>query len=111
MFMNKSIKMKKAFLIFLLLVLSMNVMIAQNRTVRGTVTDAVTGKPLAGVNVLLKDKGKGVITNSEGNYRIRTSAEGEKLLFIYHGKARKEVEIDEKAFISVQLGPENEHRR
>lgn len=87
------------------LYLSVLSVFAQNKILRGTVTDAITGEPLEGVNVLLKNAGKGVMTNDDGNFKISVPQNDNYILFIYPGKARKEVEINDQAFISVELGP------
>ncbi|HET8860076.1 SusC/RagA family TonB-linked outer membrane protein [Marivirga sp.] len=97
--------MKKSFLIFILTFLTLQVLFAQNKILRGTVTDAVSGEPLSGVNVLIKEIGKGIITDREGNFKISIPSEIENLLFIYPGKERKEIEVGEYSFVSVELGP------
>ena len=97
--------MKKVILLSIITLLVNLTASAQNKTIRGTVTDAITGKPLAGVNVLLPEVGKGVMTNQEGNFKIVVPQNESNILFIYPDKARKEVEIANQAFISVELGP------
>ena len=39
-------------------------------TLEGHVRDAVTGRPLAGVQIFLPQPGTGVITDSEGHYEL-----------------------------------------
>ncbi|WP_296623640.1 SusC/RagA family TonB-linked outer membrane protein [Marivirga sp.] len=97
--------MKRVFLLSIIFFLINLSAIAQNKTVRGTVTDAITGEPLIGVNVLLPEIGKGVMTNQEGNFKIIVPENAINILFIYPGKARKKVEVAQQAFISVELGP------
>ncbi|MGM0579262.1 MAG: SusC/RagA family TonB-linked outer membrane protein [Bacteroidota bacterium] len=96
--------MKRVFLLLFLLCLSILTVVGQNRTLRGKVTDAISGEPLAGVNVLMEEKGTGVLTNQEGVFKIIIPQDDAKLLFIYPGKARKNVEIGDQAYITVELG-------
>lgn len=97
--------MKRVFLLSIIFYLISLSAIAQNKTVRGTVTDAITGEPLSATYVLLPEIGKGVMTNEAGNYKIIVPQNATKILFIYPDKERKEVEIGQQAFISVELGP------
>lgn len=57
--------------LFLITVLSLNSIIAQSKSkVEGKITDADTGEPLFGANVVLLDTYLGAATNSEGNFFI-----------------------------------------
>lgn len=42
-------------------------------TVTGTVTDAISGIPLPGANVIVKGTTKSVLSNFDGNYSINVS--------------------------------------
>ena len=66
----------------LLLALSMQFSIAQEKTVTGTVSDE-TG-PLPGANVVVKGTKRGVQTDVDGKYAIKAKA-GEVLLFSFIG--------------------------
>ena len=57
-------------LILILMLFSVSVMQAQNRTVKGTVTD-VQGEPIIGANVVIVGGTKGVITDLDGKYSIQ----------------------------------------
>ncbi|MDR0582201.1 MAG: carboxypeptidase-like regulatory domain-containing protein, partial [Prevotellaceae bacterium] len=60
------------------------VIFAQNREVRGTVTDAATGDALVGVSVVQKGTTNGVITDINGTFSINVSADA-ILQFSYVG--------------------------
>ena len=47
--------------------------IAQNGTIRGTVTDAANGEPLFGVNVILEGTSNGSVTDFDGKFEINTN--------------------------------------
>ncbi|HEX9886150.1 MAG TPA: TonB-dependent receptor [Longimicrobiales bacterium] len=49
---------------------------AQVRTVSGTVTDAQSGAPIAGAQVVIRDTGIGTVTNDQGRYRLTSVPEG-----------------------------------
>lgn len=48
---------------------------AQDITVRGKVTDAATGEPMAGVTVMVKGSSIGDLTLSDGSYTIKAGAD------------------------------------
>lgn len=61
---------KKLLSVVLFLCISVPLAFAQSGSVTGKVTDAKTGKPLPGVNVVIKELQKGTATNGEGMYNI-----------------------------------------
>jgi hypothetical protein len=44
----------------------------ENAVIYGVVTDAVTGKPMPSVNIIIKNSGNGVKTDNEGKYKIES---------------------------------------
>ncbi|MCC9138604.1 DUF5686 family protein [Pontibacter silvestris] len=54
-------------------------------SVKGTVTDAVTGEPLIGVSVFIPGTSLGTSTDFEGNYQLRTNQSSSKIQFSYLG--------------------------
>ena len=73
-----------------------NLGFAQNFTVKGVVTDAVTGETLPGVNVIVKNSQKGDVTDFDGNYKISAVPKGSILVFSYLGYQTKEVVVDKE---------------
>lgn len=73
------------------------------QTITGTVTDAVTGDPLIGVNILLQGTDSGTTTNIDGEYTLNVSSLEGSLLFRYIGYKAKEVPIDGNQVINVEL--------
>lgn len=67
----------------LLLVFVVQITIAQEKTIDGTVTDA-QGMPLPGVNVLVENSNRGTQTDFDGNFTVDAS-KGEVLIFSYIG--------------------------
>lgn len=88
----KSIKLKlsrcwrfhKRNLVWLLMLFSTSVMLAQNRTIKGTVSDS-QGEPIIGANVVIVGGTKGVITDLDGKYTIQIPSNGAILKFSFIG--------------------------
>ncbi len=59
-----------------LLVIVVPLMSAPTGTIKGRVTDAKSGEPLAGVNVVIKKNNIGAATDLKGNYKIINIPEG-----------------------------------
>ena len=105
-FINEQIGFMKKNLLFwvLVLMLSVNQVLAQGRTLSGTVTDADDGEPLIGVSVLVKGTTQGAVTDIDGNYTISNVAENASVLvFSYVGYPSREVEIGQSSTVNVKL--------
>lgn len=89
------------FLTALGLLLSTSVM-AQVKTVTGTVTDADTKETLPGVNVVVKGTTIGAITDASGGYSIKVS-EGQVLQFTFIGYLAQEITVGSSSQINVLL--------
>ena len=79
-------------LILILMLFSASVMQAQNRTVKGTVSDA-QGEPIIGANVVIVGGTKGVITDLDGKYSIQVPENGTVLKFSYIGFKTKSFNV------------------
>lgn len=94
---------------FLLLILFCGVqstLIAQDRTITGTVTDSDSREGLPGVNILVKGTTTGTITNVEGEYRLDIPADASTLVFSSVGFASQEVTLGNQNQIDVQMLPD-----
>ena len=74
---------------------------AQQRQIRGTITDD-TGQPVAGVTVTVKGSTRSVVTNAKGAYEIPASAD-ETLVFSHVAFAQREIKVGEHPLINLQL--------
>lgn len=79
---------------------------AQERTVRGVVTDKETGQPLPGTNVFLVGTTIGTTPNAEGIYNIRVPAGYNILQFSFIGYKTQKVNIEGQTVIDLQLQPD-----
>lgn len=77
----------------------------QNVTVTGTVTDAVTGETLPGVNILIKGTTNGVITDLGGKYSIEVP-DNAVLVFSYIGYLTEEVPVNGQRVIDLGMAPD-----
>lgn len=91
------------FLIFAFLSLSS---FAQDRTIRGKVTESEGGASLPGVNVVVQGTAKGTVTDKDGNYQIQVNAGQNVLVFSFIGMAPQEVAIDNRQVIDVVMNPD-----
>lgn len=78
--------------------------INQNVDISGKVTD-ISGAPLAGVTVSVKGTSRGTTTDAEGVYEVSNVNEDAVLVFSYIGFETKEIEVNGRANIDVQLSP------
>src|SRR5690606_7933798 len=63
-------------------------------TIEGTITDAASGDPVPGVNIVVKGKLAGTISNANGGFSLRTNDPPPfTLVFSYVGYQTQEVQI------------------
>lgn len=74
-----------------------------SRTISGTVRDASSGTPLAGVHVAVKDHATFATTDSAGKYSLLVPQSARSLIFSFVGYATKEVRIATSENIDVEL--------
>ncbi len=78
----------------------------QVAVVNGTVTDAETGEPLPGVNVVVKGTSTGTATNVDGQFELNVQSLQDTLVFSFIGYQTQEVAIDGQTVINVVLQPQ-----
>ncbi|UJH90975.1 carboxypeptidase-like regulatory domain-containing protein [Antarcticibacterium sp. 1MA-6-2] len=96
--------MKKHFKVIttILLLLTVSLTFAQQRTVSGKVTSAGDGMPLPGVNVIVQGTNQGTITDMDGNFSL-TVPENATLVFSSLGFGSREVEVGNQSVINLSL--------
>lgn len=94
--MNKPLITLSIFLFFC------GILSAQNVTIKGTVSEADTGIPIPGANVLVKGTNQGLTTNFDGNYQIEVSV-GATVVFSYIGFISKEVQVSKSTVTNIFL--------
>jgi iron complex outermembrane receptor protein len=85
----------------LALLISIGMVLAQDVTVSGVVTDA-KGEGMPGVAVTVKGTTRGANTDVEGNYSVSASASG-TLVFSFVGYVGQEIPIGNRSTINIKL--------
>ena len=73
------------------------------RRISGTVTDAASGEPLIGANVLVVGTGEGTVTDFDGKYALSVPAGYDRLQFSYTGYTSQEMNLGASDVMDVQL--------
>ncbi|MEY4135665.1 MAG: hypothetical protein RL386_2015 [Bacteroidota bacterium] len=94
----------KTLLVFGILLMGVSGLWAQ-RKISGTVTDASSGEPLIGANVLIVGTGDGAVTDLDGKYELSVPAGVSRLQFSYTGYTSQEIELGASSVIDVRLSP------
>ncbi len=92
-------------LLFVFLGVAMPVL-AQERSVSGTVTSQESGEILPGVNVIVKGTTLGTVTDIDGNYRLSVPSPESVIEFSFIGFASQEVTVGTQSTINITLGPD-----
>ncbi|WP_028376190.1 SusC/RagA family TonB-linked outer membrane protein [Leeuwenhoekiella sp. MAR_2009_132] len=77
--------------------------LAQSSEVTGTVVSTDDGMPIPGVNIVLKGKSTGAVTDFDGNYTITVTSPDDILVFTFLGFEPKEVKVNGQRVIDVSL--------
>ena len=76
-------------------------------TITGVVTDAVTGEPLIGVTVAVKNGKTGVMTDIDGNYKIEVKS-NQELTFSYVGYTPQTLTVGDLGVLNVALSSDDQ---
>jgi TonB-dependent starch-binding outer membrane protein SusC len=75
-------------------------------TITGTVTEATTGQPMPGVNILIKGTATGTTTDTEGTYSLEATGDA-ILIFSFIGYTSVEEPVGNRAVINITLTEES----
>ena len=82
-------------LIFCIFLIQLPLIAQESITIAGQVTDADDGEPLIGVNILVKNKVIGTVTDTEGNFRLTVNESLPLTLVVSSvGYGRQEVTVE-----------------
>lgn len=88
---------------FILMILCVQNIMAQKRTVSGIVTDS-KNEPLIGVNVTIKNASTtGTITDIDGKYSLEIPLGNSVLVFSYIGYSTQEVKVSNRSVVDIVL--------
>lgn len=94
--------MKRLLLLSVLVVIVFSVY-GQESTITGTITSIEDGSPLPGVNILIKGKATGTVTDIDGNYTINITDQSDILIYSLVGYASEEIPASGQSVIDVQM--------
>ena len=96
--------MKKHYLLFgfLFLLLPLQLLVAQTRTIKGNVSDA-NKEGLIGVTVSLKGTTVGTVTDENGDYSITIGSGNDILVFSYVGFISQEITAGSQTVVNITL--------
>ncbi len=97
---------KTALLLFLMVAFINLSASAQNRTVKGVVTDGATQEPLMGATVMLEDGKVGAVTDLDGNFNVTVASGTKKITVSYIGYVDKTVAVAD-GVIKVVMEPDD----
>ena len=78
---------------------------AQQQKISGTIRDNSDGSTIIGVNIVIKGKSTGTVSNNDGVYSIMAS-KGDVLVFTSIGYKSREVEVEASTEININLDTE-----
>ena len=78
----------------------------QQSKITGKVTDAITGGPMPGVNIVVQGTTTGVTTDINGAYSIEVPNENAVLAFSFIGYVTQNMRVGNQATINIQLTAE-----
>jgi TonB-linked SusC/RagA family outer membrane protein len=99
--------MKRGFLLVFILVLSVFNVMAQTRTLTGTISSSEDGLPIPGVSVSVKGTTIGTVTDNNGVFSINVPQSSKALVFSSVGMVTQEVAVGNGSVINVVLVPNN----
>ena len=104
--------MKKLLLLCVSCLLSVSILLAQNREIKGIVTDS-KGAPLEGAGVVVKGTGKGVKTNVRGEFTLNTIAGNNSVALnvSYVGYKTQTVLVKGKELLNIKLEQSSENNQ
>ena len=99
--------MKRIALLLMFFAIGLNVLWAQTREIRGTVTSADDGSSMPGVSVSVKGTTLGTITDMDGAYNLRVPQDARSLVFSFVGMVTQEVALGNQSTLNVKLESQN----
>jgi len=105
------LKQRKLYRIFLLLFVVTGMsfqLIAQSKTVSGTLTDGTTGDPLIGATLTVKGTTTGTITDVDGNFSVNVPGNESILVISYVGYTTQEITVGNQSELNIIVQPDSQ---
>jgi len=97
----------KRLFVFIAAMLIYGTTYAQQSQVAGTITDASSGEPLPGANIVVKGTTTGTTSDRKGHYKLQVPSLQDTLVVSFIGYTNKIVPINGQASINVILKPQS----
>lgn len=104
--MTKISKNKGIGLLIMVLIVPLQLLLAQSRQVTGTVTSSENNQPLVGVNVKVKGTRYTTNTDSQGKFMINVEGSNAVLIFTSAGYLPLEAAVNSMSALSVSISPD-----
>lgn len=75
-------------------------------TIKGKITDATTGEPLAGVNIIVEGTVTGATSDANGEYSINVPDSKSVLVFSFVGMTSQRITVGNQQIIDINLQPD-----
>ncbi|WP_224997843.1 SusC/RagA family TonB-linked outer membrane protein [Cesiribacter sp. SM1] len=98
----------RIFMLLLLLVCSGQYALAQERIVRGRVTDATDNNAVVGATVRVPGTGKGTVTDVDGQFSISLAPDENRLEVSFVGYLQEVLEVGNRSYLEVTLAQDLE---
>ncbi|MCU4177742.1 SusC/RagA family TonB-linked outer membrane protein [Carboxylicivirga sp. N1Y90] len=92
-----------ALILSLFVFVGMNALLAQTKTITGTITGSEDGEPIPGVSVVVKGTTIGTITRVDGTYSLSVPEDATNLLFSFVGMTTEDIAIGGESVINVSM--------
>jgi TonB-linked SusC/RagA family outer membrane protein len=79
---------------------------SQERTISGVIADKMTGDPIIGATVQIKNSGKGTISDVSGNFEVQATPT-DVLIVSYIGYQAREIPVGNQLVFAIALTPDN----
>jgi len=93
-------------ILFLIVFVGINSLMAQTKTITGTVTSSEDGNSVPGVSIVVKGTTIGTITDENGKYSLSVPSDAVNLLYSFIGMVTQDVVIDGRSVINVTMESE-----
>ncbi len=94
-------------ILFMSVFVGISALMAQTKTITGTVTDSEDGSPIPGVSIIVKGTTIGTVTDVNGKYSLAVPQDANELLFSFVGMVTQDILIQGRSVIDVTMKSEN----
>jgi len=96
-------KLVRLFLLPVMIIISLQVVVAQNRTISGKVTDAKDGSPIEGASVVVKGATSGTLTAKDGSFTLSVANNAKTLVVTSIGYSSSEIGLSSSNVVNFSL--------